>query len=324
MSGWDVSRRELLAVIAGATAAIGTSAASGSTIHQRAPRRLFGPGGRALGISLYMLGEFYAKDPDGALEAVARIGFREVETDIGVHPTADLRRALDRNRLRCTNVLILPMPISGRMSLQTDRGAVASAVHAVGAEYLTCSLFPLPEDAGGNVATAEPPGRMIARALERLTADHWHRTADTLNRHGAEFRRHGLRFAYHNHNAEFARYGDTDGLTILLQNTDPALVSFEMDAGWVAAAGRDPAEILKANRGRFRLMHVKDLAPRHKANTVLRTETPEVGSGVIDWPVVLPAAVECGVRHFAIEQEPPFTAPPIESARKSFDYLAKL
>ncbi|WP_176943522.1 sugar phosphate isomerase/epimerase [Sphingomonas sp. YR710] len=306
----------------------GLSAALASTIPGRGSARtrgrLFGPGGHALGISLYMLGDFFTANPEEALEAVAKIGFREVETDLGTTSSADLRRILDRNGLRVPNVLVLPIQIPGRMSLQTDSGVLASAAHALGAEFLTCALFPLPSEDDEKASAAETPGRMIGRALARLTADHWHRTADYLNRRGAEIRRHGLKFAYHNHNAEFARYGNTDGLTILLQNTDPKLVSFEMDVGWVAAAGCDPVAILKANPGRFRLMHVKDLAPGHKPNTVLRTETPEVGAGVIDWPAILPIAAACGVRHFAIEQEPPFTAPPIEAARRSFDYLIKL
>jgi sugar phosphate isomerase/epimerase len=289
-----------------------------------ARKRLFGPGGFPLGISLYMLGEFYAKDPDGSLEAVARIGFREVETDIDTHPARDLKRALRRNRLKCSNVLVLPMPLRGGMSLKSDTGLLAGTVHALGAEYLTCALFPLPEDEEGRVPANEKPSQMLARAMGRLTADHWHRTADYLNRHGTEFRRHGVKFAYHNHNVEFARYGDTDGLSILLKNTDPNLVSFEMDAGWVAAAGRDPVEILKANPGRFRLMHVKDLVQGHTPNTIMRAQTPEVGAGVIDWPRILPVAIECGVRHFAVEQEPPYTGAPIDSARKSYAYLSQL
>jgi len=314
-----MSRRT--AIAAGLAAALASGAALG---RQPSSRRLFGPGRLPLGISLYMLGDFYAKDLEGALSAVSLIGFREVETDIDAHPAAALRRALGRNGLHCPNVLVLPMPLAGRMSLQSDPGALAEAAHTVGAEYLTCTLFPLPPERPGQAVASEPPSRMLARAFANLDADHWHRTADYLNRRGQEFGRHGLKFAYHNHNPEFARYGDTDGLAILLQNTDPRLVSFEMDAGWVAAAGRDPVEILNANHGRFRLMHVKDLARDHTPNTVMRATTPEVGSGVVDWPQVIPAAIACGVRHFAIEQEPPYVAPPIESARKSYRYLMGL
>jgi sugar phosphate isomerase/epimerase len=310
-------------------AAMATGLASllaGGVASGRKPARqpLFGQGGHPLGISLYMLGDFYAKDLNGALDAVAGIGFREVETDIDAHPADSLRRSLERNNLRCPNVLVLPMPLAGRMGLQTDPGRLAESAHAIGAEYLTCTLFPLPPEEPGQAPADEPPSRMLARAFARLDADHWHRTADYLNLRGAEFRRHGLKFAYHNHNAEFARYGDTDGMTILLQNTDPSLVWFEMDAGWVAAAGRDPVELLNAYRGRFRLMHVKDLAQGHTPNTVMRAVTPEVGAGVLDWKLILPAAIAAGVRHFAVEQEPPYTIPPIEAARKSYAYLSTL
>ena len=50
----------------------------------------------------------------------------------------------------------------------------------------------------------------------------------------------------------------------------------------------------------------------------------EVGSGMLDWASILPAAYDAGVRHFYVEQEPPFAMPRIEAARKSFGFLSQL
>ncbi len=76
--------------------------------------------------------------------------------------------------------------------------------------------------------------------------------------------------------------------------------------------------------GRYRLVHVKDIKATTKPNFGLRQDPTEVGSGMIDWPRLLPAAYASGVRGFFVEQEPPFSHPRLESARISHDYLARV
>ncbi len=289
-----------------------------------ASRPFFGGAGPRLGINLYMLAAQWAKDVDGTLAAVAQIGFREIETSLDHHSAQEIRAGLDRAGLGCANIGILPKAWRGGPSLETDIGTLAAAVHTIGATYLTCTLFPLPDGVEMRPAAGESVEAMLARIAALPTADDWKRTADYLNQKGRALRREGVRFAYHNHNPEFAPHGETNGLAILLEHTDPKFVDFQMDAGWVVAAGHDPVELLRAYPDRFRLMHVKDVAPGNHANTSFSVATTAVGSGVIDWPRVLHAAVSSGVQHFAIEQEPPYTTPPIEAARQSFAYLSRL
>ena len=53
-----------------------------------------------------------------------------------------------------------------------------------------------------------------------------------------------------------------DGVVVydeLLRLTDPKLVVFEMDCGWVVAAGHNPVDYLSKTPERFPLMHVKDM-----------------------------------------------------------------
>jgi sugar phosphate isomerase/epimerase len=66
-------------------------------------------------------------------------------------------------------------------------------------------------------------------------------------------------------------------MDILLKGTDPSLVTFEMDAGWVTAAGHDPFAMLKKHPGRFTQMHVKDIKATTQANFVLKQDPTEVG-----------------------------------------------
>ena len=83
--------------------------------------------------------------------------------------------------------------------------------------------------------------------------------AGELNRIGEKVKAAGMTFGYHNHRPEF---GTEDGVVFydeLLRLTDPKLVVFEMDCGWVVAAGHDPVEYLRKTPERFPLLHVKDM-----------------------------------------------------------------
>jgi sugar phosphate isomerase/epimerase len=71
-------------------------------------------------------------------------------------------------------------------------------------------------------------------------------------------------------------------------------------------------------------MHVKDVKATTKTNFELKQDPTEVGSGMIDWKKLLPAAYAAGIRGFYYEQEPPFAHPRLESAKISYDYLAKV
>ncbi|MCU1625034.1 MAG: hypothetical protein JWL79_3879, partial [Frankiales bacterium] len=129
---------------------------------------------------------------------------------------------------------------------------------------------------------------------------------------------------YHNHNVEFTPAGGRTGLDILIAETDPALVSFELDIGWAAAAGHDPIAVLARNPGRYRLAHMKDLKASSQPNFEFKMDPTEVGSGKLDWATILPAAYRAGVRKFFVEQEPPFEFPRLVAAAKCFSYLSAL
>ena len=126
-----------------------------------------------------------------------------------------------------------------------------------------------------------------------------------------------MRFGYHNHTPEF---GVENGVTFydeLLRLTDPKLVVFEMDCGWVFAAGRNPVDYLKKSPERFPLLHVKDVA--RAGNGEFRSSV--LGRGTVDYAPVLRAAT--GLKHYFIEQEE-FDMDPIEALRLDADYMRKL
>lgn len=279
-----------------------------------------------IGVQLYTLGPELANDLPGMLAALRQMGCETVETaDLLGRTPAEFRAALDVAGLRCTSMHIAGMPLGPGpgLSLSGDLAALAAAAHTLGATDIVMPIFLFPQD-------FKPPATsdmlaLLAGAGAALTADDYRRMADFLNEKARLLKAEGLRLAYHNHNPEFRPLpGGATGYELLLRHTDRRLVGFEMDAGWVSAAGRDPLQLLRAWPGRFTAMHVKDIKGSTTTNYEFRQVPTEVGAGIINWPQILPVALAQGVKQFYVEQEPPFPGPRIDSVGKSVRYLQRL
>jgi len=279
----------------------------------------------AIGLQLYTLGELIRTDLDGTLAALAKIGYRSVEmaSFLGRSPR-DLRAAFDRAGLHCQSAHIPAQPRAGEpFSLSGDLGPLVDAAHVIGLEYVVLPTFIFP-DKLGPAHPGEDGGAYLVRAGKSMAVEDWRANARFLNDRGALLRKSGLKLGYHNHNLELAALGDTNGLQILLRETDPASVCFQMDVGWLAAGGHDPLQMLARYPGRFQLMHIKDIQASTVPNSELKLDPTEVGSGVLPWARILPAALAAGTRSYFIEQEPPFQGSRLDSVDKSFKYLSHL
>lgn len=315
-----ISRRAFM----GTAAAVSCVAATAG-LAAVARRGFFASHDLPIGLQLYTLGDAPYRDLDGTLQTLARIGYRIVEP-VGLmkRTAAELRAALDRAGLSSPSTHV-PLEADGGAgpTLAGDVGRLAADMHRIGAKFVVVPIFPVPHRLG-----APRPGEdgveFLSRAGKEMTADDWQRLAARLNRKGAALKREGLKLAYHNHNVEFTRLGSRTAYDLLLANTDPDLVCFEMDVGWVAAAGVDPIPLLRAHRHRFRLMHVKDIKASTVPNNAFRMDPADVGSGTLDWKTILRAGYDVGVRYYYIEQEPPFAGPRMDAARADYDYLARM
>ncbi|HUN71790.1 MAG TPA: sugar phosphate isomerase/epimerase [Steroidobacteraceae bacterium] len=315
-----VSRRTFLGTVAALSCTAATAGFAASARH----RRFFASRHLPIGLQLYTLGDAPYHDLDGTLRAVAGIGYRTVE-GVGFmkRTAAEFRAALDRAGLSCPSTHVpLQVDSSGGPSLAGDVGPLAADLHRLGAEYVVVPIFAAPPSLSPH--PGEDGLAFLIRAARQMTADDWRRLAAQLNEKGAALKRAGLKLAYHNHNVEFVRHGSKTAYDLLLENTDPGLVWFEMDVGWVAAGGADPIALLRAHRHRFRLMHVKDLTAATTPNNAFRMDPADVGAGTLDWKRILPAGYEAGVRDYYVEQEPPFAGPRIDAARADYEYLARL
>lgn len=145
--------------------------------------------------------------------------------------------------------------------------------------------------------------------------DGFKKVADDFNKAAELAKASGLKFAYHNHDFEFKKLGDTTGYDVYLTETDKNLVNFELDLYWVVRSGNNPLDLFKKYPGRFPMWHVKDM---DKAKPEWNTE---IGKGSIDFKSIFAEAKLSGMKHFFVEHETNYNPTPIESVKTSCDYI---
>jgi sugar phosphate isomerase/epimerase len=251
-----------------------------------------------IGLQLYSVRNQLPKDFAGTLAQLKSAGYTEVEA-AGYYDrsAADFRHAMDAAGLRCVSTHHALNVLETQLDQWLDYG------HTLGVEYIICS------SSGGMhrdpAAKGEP------------TLDDWRWIASELNRIGEKVNSAGMRFGMHNHVPEFAVI---DGVLVydeLLRLTDPKLVVFEMDCGWVYASGHNPIDYLSKTPERFPLLHVKDMTPGANG----KMHSTEMGRGKIDYAPILRAAT--GLKHYFIEQEE-FDMDPFQALRVDAKYLRDL
>jgi len=130
-------------------------------------------------------------------------------------------------------------------------------------------------------------------------ADAFRQAAAEMNRWAAMCRDAGIRLAYHNHDAELRPInGGTYGLDVLMHETDPSLVDFELDLYWAVHAGADPLALFDKYPGRFAMWHVKDMVDPQGTKAMTA-----VGQGTIDFPKIFAQAAKSGMRYFFVEHD---------------------
>ncbi|MBS7671178.1 sugar phosphate isomerase/epimerase family protein [Croceicoccus gelatinilyticus] len=272
-----------------------------------------------IGAQLYTLGDNVEKDLHGSFDRLAEIGFRSVQlSGLHGHNVSDLRKAADLSGLKITSIHLGDTDLG---SSADDAMRLADDLAVLGTREVVMRMFIFPRDVARK--PDEPFRGWLDRAVREQGAGLWQRTAALLNARGELLREAGVALSYHNHNCEFAPVGDTTGWGILMQETEPDFVSFEVDVGWVAAAGLDPVNFITSMAGRTRLMHVKDISAQTQPNFGFEQVSAAIGSGIIDWAALLPAAYQAGVRQFYVEQEPPFEGGRFEALAKGYAFLAR-
>ena len=123
------------------------------------------------------------------------------------------------------------------------------------------------------------------------------KSADQLNRMGEVCKSEGFEFCWHNHDKEFAAMEEGLPFDYLMTHTEKDLVQCELDVYWVTKGGADPLTILKKYKGRFPILHLKDMTSDERKTFEC------VGSGIIDFPAILKEAQKQDMKHFMLEYD---------------------
>jgi sugar phosphate isomerase/epimerase len=153
------------------------------------------------------------------------------------------------------------------------------------------------------------------------TEAEWVAYASYLDEIGEVARKSGQTLMVHNHDIEFETvFGGQTVFDILMANTDPRNVAFQLDLYWAANGGGigNALEVIERYGNRIKLFHVKDMAAGPFPGRI-----EIVGEGIIDFPEIF-AAAGGSTRYYVVEHDPRFGDPtfdPFEAAQKGFDYL---
>jgi sugar phosphate isomerase/epimerase len=154
------------------------------------------------------------------------------------------------------------------------------------------------------------------------TEAEWVAYAEYLDEIGEVARKSGQTLMVHNHDIEFETvFGDQTVFDILMANTDPRNVAFQLDLYWAANGGglANSLEVIERYDNRIKLFHVKDMAAGPFPGRI-----EIVGEGIIEFPEIF-AAAGGSTKYYVVEHDPRFGDPtfdPFEAAQKGFDYLA--
>ena len=253
----------------------------------------------AIGIQLYMVKEDMAKDPAGTLAQIGKMGYTQIESYGG-----------DKG-------IFWGMTNKEFNKLATDNGLTIISSHYAG-------------DAAGYEKTAEQAAEIGMKYLiypwkgPQKTIAAFKKIADEFNNYGVICQKNGLSFAYHPHDYPYKPVDGKLPIDVLLANTDPEFVDFEMDYYYTVTEGLDPEAYIKKHQPRFKLCHIRDVLKQRLPAGSKEESACDLGQGIINYPHLLSTALNNGMQYFFVEQSRFYHETPLQSAKVNFDYLKNI
>ena len=257
------------------------------------------------GVQLWSVRHLMDQDVVGTLSALANMGYTDIESAGYNNGLFYNMQPSDFKKLIEDLGLQMQSSHTGTGTFRPDQThmmtknweAVCEDAAEVGAKSLICGYFD---------------------EQERKTIDDFKQHAELFNQCGEVAKQYGLIFGHHNHDYEFLEIDGQRPYDVLLSDSDPDKVIFELDLYWIRKGNADAFEYFKNHPGRFPIWHVKDMD-----DTDERFFT-EVGSGVINWEEIFKQKAISGMQYFYVEQDEFKKYQPLESLEVSHDYLKEL
>ena len=147
-------------------------------------------------------------------------------------------------------------------------------------------------------------------------------TAEAMNRLGERSVEAGIgKFFGHNHAVEFTTMYEHEGVMmsaweILVAETNPEWVTFQLDVGWATHAGEDAAALITEYSDRISLLHIKDATNLGGPGNPVFTN---LGEGNVPLQAILAAGEAAGIDYYVMEYD--FAADGNSFATEGFEYL---
>lgn len=115
--------------------------------------------------------------------------------------------------------------------------------------------------------------------------------AERLNMAGKALLPYGVKLLYHNHNVELQKVSeDKTAYDLIVENTDPQYVNFELDTYWMADGGADVTALVNKLSDRMVMWHINDRGCRKKGpfiTPILKEAAAELGTGNMPLDAIL-------------------------------------
>ncbi len=299
-------RREFVSLAAGAMVTGGVAARPIGASESGGMDRL-----EEFGLQLSTVTALMLQDFEGTLAQVAGIGYDQVEFSamgfLGRSPE-QVESLLAANGLSAPVGRVTPRLPVGFYELSRDE-AMRVYRERGGIDFF---LDNVKHSLDGALALGQKYLNLPALMPDRFeTLDQVRQNIELLSEAGEICAREGVLFGYHNHNWELTPIDGVVPYELMLTETDPERVAFQIDAYWIVKGGGDLHDYLTRHAGRFPSCHMKDIdADGNFA---------DVGDGEIDFPKFTRHAIAQGAQHFFVERDNP--PEPERSIRRSYAYL---
>lgn len=280
---------------------------------------------------MFSLPKLLEKDFESGIKLLSEIGYQEIEL-YGPYP-------FSTNAVKADWDAVTPaLGFSGSgyfghspreiRSILDAHGVLASATH-LDMETLQTRMAQIGE--ASEILGFEYVGIPSIPEKKRKTLDGYKKVAEEFNQIGEQAKKAGLKFAYHNHGYGLSEMNGEIPMQIILNQTNPDLVFFELDIFWTTAGGADPKAYLEAYPGRYHLMHIKDMKEKVRFSgdggdpsqwIELFPHMTTAADGILDLQNIISAGLKNGVKHFFVEQD--MVAQPEIALKKSIDYLKSI
>lgn len=284
-----------------------------------------------IGIQLYTLAQPLSDDFTGTITKLAEFGYKNLEFAGPYYfsPEEEIRN----------NPLITVMGLKGYgyhnhtpreiRKMLDDLGLVSRSAH------ISDSSLMHNIDEAIEAANIIGQKYILSPAFHGQTPEQFRSAAELYNRFGEKCKAGGIMYGYHTHNGEFADYDGITPFDILVKETDPELVTFELDLFWAAVAGVDPVLLVNQYPGRIKLLHIKEMSQKmdeayttfdpangmDKLMEIMKLQTI-VGTGIIDFRSIIGQVRDAGIEHLVIESD--FPDEPLKFAKNSAKNLKEI